>query len=33
MPGASNAKAKHQLGWRPTHPTWRNGFADCTTGE
>jgi len=25
--GASNAKAKHELGWLPAHPTWREGFA------
>jgi nucleoside-diphosphate-sugar epimerase len=25
--GASNAKAKHELGWRPAHPSWRAGFA------
>jgi nucleoside-diphosphate-sugar epimerase len=25
--GASNAKAKAELGWRPSHPTWREGFA------
>jgi nucleoside-diphosphate-sugar epimerase len=25
--GASNAKAKRELGWRPAHPTWRQGFA------
>jgi nucleoside-diphosphate-sugar epimerase len=24
--GASNAKAKRELGWRPSHPTWRQGF-------
>jgi nucleoside-diphosphate-sugar epimerase len=24
--GASNAKAKDQLGWSPTHRTWREGF-------
>ena len=24
--GASNAKAKRELRWRPAHPTWRNGF-------
>jgi nucleoside-diphosphate-sugar epimerase len=24
--GASNAKAKHQLGWTPRYPTWRTGF-------
>jgi nucleoside-diphosphate-sugar epimerase len=21
--GASNAKAKRELGWQPRHPTWR----------
>ncbi len=25
--GASNAKAKRELAWRPAHPTWRPGFA------
>jgi nucleoside-diphosphate-sugar epimerase len=25
--GASNAKAKRELGWRPGHPTWREGLA------
>lgn len=24
--GASNAKAKRELGWRPDHPSWRQGF-------
>jgi len=24
--GASNAKAKRELGWEPRHPTWRAGF-------
>jgi nucleoside-diphosphate-sugar epimerase len=24
--GASNAKAKAELGWAPTHPSWREGF-------
>ncbi|HEX4623457.1 MAG TPA: NAD-dependent epimerase/dehydratase family protein [Solirubrobacteraceae bacterium] len=24
--GASNAKAKRELAWRPTHPSWRQGF-------
>ena len=24
--GASNAKAKHDLEWQPTYPTWRRGF-------
>jgi nucleoside-diphosphate-sugar epimerase len=24
--GASNEKAKRELGWRPSHPTWRRGF-------
>ncbi len=26
MRGASNAKAKRELGWEPTYPTWREGF-------
>jgi nucleoside-diphosphate-sugar epimerase len=25
--GASNAKAKRELGWQPGHPSWRQGFA------
>jgi 2-alkyl-3-oxoalkanoate reductase len=25
--GASNAKAKRELGWEPEHPSWRQGFA------
>jgi nucleoside-diphosphate-sugar epimerase len=25
--GASNAKAKRELGWRPEHPSWRQGLA------
>ena len=25
--GASNAKAKRDLGWQPMHPSWRQGFA------
>jgi nucleoside-diphosphate-sugar epimerase len=24
--GASNAKAKRELGWTPSHPSWRTGF-------
>jgi nucleoside-diphosphate-sugar epimerase len=24
--GASNAKAKRELAWRPAHPSWRKGF-------
>jgi nucleoside-diphosphate-sugar epimerase len=24
--GASNAKAKRELGWQPGHPSWRQGF-------
>jgi nucleoside-diphosphate-sugar epimerase len=27
MRGASNAKAKRELGWVPAHPNWREGFA------
>jgi nucleoside-diphosphate-sugar epimerase len=26
--GASNAKAKRELGWEPEHPSWRDGFTD-----
>lgn len=26
--GASNAKAKRELGWRPAHPSWRQGFLE-----
>jgi hypothetical protein len=25
--GASNAKARRELAWRPAHPSWRSGFA------
>jgi nucleoside-diphosphate-sugar epimerase len=28
MRGATNAKAKRELGWQPAHPSWRQGFAD-----
>jgi nucleoside-diphosphate-sugar epimerase len=28
--GASNAKAKRELGWTPAHPSWRSGFAELT---
>jgi hypothetical protein len=32
--GASNAKAKRELGWVPRYPSWREGFvaAYATTG-
>jgi nucleoside-diphosphate-sugar epimerase len=30
--GASNVKAKRELGWSPAHPTWREGFRDLMTG-
>ncbi len=26
--GASNEKAKRELGWHPAHPSWRTGFAE-----
>jgi 2-alkyl-3-oxoalkanoate reductase len=26
LPGASNAKAKRELGWEPRWPSWRDGF-------
>ncbi len=28
--GASNAKAKRELDWQPSYPTWREGFAKLT---
>jgi nucleoside-diphosphate-sugar epimerase len=28
MRGASNAKAKRELGWAPAHPSWRQGFRE-----
>lgn len=30
--GASNAKAKRELGWRPAHPSWRDGFVAAYPG-
>jgi nucleoside-diphosphate-sugar epimerase len=27
--GASNAKAKRELGWQPAHPSWREGFREA----
>jgi 2-alkyl-3-oxoalkanoate reductase len=27
--GASNEKAKRELGWQPAHPSWRSGFAEA----
>jgi nucleoside-diphosphate-sugar epimerase len=27
--GASNAKAKRELGWQPTHSSWRQGFLEA----
>lgn len=31
--GASNAKAKRELGWEPQYPSWRNGFAHVVEGK
>jgi nucleoside-diphosphate-sugar epimerase len=30
MRGASNAKAKRELGWSPDRPSWRQGFAELS---
>jgi nucleoside-diphosphate-sugar epimerase len=30
--GASNEKAKRELGWRPAHPSWREGFTEAVAG-
>jgi 2-alkyl-3-oxoalkanoate reductase len=27
--GASNAKAKRELGWTPRHASWRQGFVEA----
>jgi hypothetical protein len=29
--GASNAKAKRELGWTLLHPSWRQGLVDAYT--
>jgi nucleoside-diphosphate-sugar epimerase len=29
QPGASNAKAKRELGWEPRWRSWREGFRDA----
>ena len=26
--GGSNAKARRELGWQPTYPSWRQGFLE-----
>ncbi len=31
--GASNAKAKHELAWRPAHPSWRDGLGVSPTAQ
>jgi len=31
--GASNAKAKRELGWAPLHPSWRTGFESLYAGS
>ena len=31
--GASNAKAKRELGWEPAHPSWREGFGAALQGR
>src|SRR5436190_1802824 len=30
--GASNEKAKRELGWKPAHSSWREGFAEAVAG-
>ncbi len=30
--GASNAKAKRELGWKPRWPSWREGFPALAAG-
>jgi 2-alkyl-3-oxoalkanoate reductase len=31
--GASNAKARRELGWTPRHPSWREGFVAAYSGS
>ncbi|HEY1591850.1 MAG TPA: NAD(P)-dependent oxidoreductase [Solirubrobacteraceae bacterium] len=31
--GASNAKAKRELGWTPRYPSWRDGFLAAHAGS
>jgi nucleoside-diphosphate-sugar epimerase len=31
--GASNEKAKRELGWAPRYPSWRDGFAAAAAGD
>jgi nucleoside-diphosphate-sugar epimerase len=31
--GASNAKAKRELGWSPAHASWREGFEELTSRD
>ena len=31
--GASNEKARRELGWNPSHPSWREGFRGLTTRD
>jgi 2-alkyl-3-oxoalkanoate reductase len=30
--GASNEKARRELGWTPAHPSWRDGFREAVAG-
>ena len=32
LPGASNARAKRELGWTPAYPSWRSGLARSLSG-
>jgi hypothetical protein len=29
LPGATNTRAKAELGWQPRWATWRDGFRDA----
>jgi nucleoside-diphosphate-sugar epimerase len=31
--GASNAKAKRELGWQPNYVSWRQGFATLAASQ
>ena len=31
--GSSNAKARRELGWEPSHSSWRTGFRELVSGD
>ena len=31
--GSSNSKARRELGWEPSHSSWRTGFRELASGD